>query len=48
MDYATITLKVPKEMAAFFSDDYVVESGEDFKRNALLLYPYYGIDLPLD
>ena len=27
-------------MAAFISDEYVVESGEDLKRNALLLYPY--------
>lgn len=34
MDYATITVKVPKEMTAYFSDDYVAESGEDLKRNA--------------
>ncbi len=40
MDYATITVKVPKEMTAYFSDDYVAESGENLKRNALLLYPY--------
>ena len=40
MEYATIQITVPKEMQAYFSDDYAFESGEELKRNALLLYPY--------
>ena len=40
MEYATVEVKVPKEMQTYFSDDYVIESGEELKRNALLLYPY--------
>ena len=42
MDYATITVKVPKEMTAYFSDDYVAESGEDLKRNAVKPGPPQG------
>lgn len=40
MEYATVEIKVPKAMQTYFSDDYVIESGEELKRNALLLYPY--------
>ena len=40
MEYATVEVKVPKAMQAYFSDDYVIESDEELKRNALLLYPY--------
>lgn len=40
MEYATIQLKVPKEMQVYFTDDYAFESNEELKRNALLLYPY--------
>ena len=40
MEYATIQITVPKEMQAYFSDDYAFESDEELKRNALLLYPY--------
>lgn len=40
MEYAIVEVKVPKAMQAYFSDDYVIESGEELKRNALLLYPY--------
>ena len=40
MEYATIQLKVPKEMQVYFSDDYAFESDDELKRNALLLYPY--------
>ncbi|MBO4728354.1 MAG: UPF0175 family protein [Spirochaetaceae bacterium] len=40
MDYATIQVKVPKAMQTYFSDDFVGESGDELKRNALLLYPY--------
>ena len=40
MEYATVEVKVPKAMQTFFSDDYVIESDEELKRNALLLYPY--------
>lgn len=40
MDYATIQVKVPKAMQVYFSDDFVVDSNEELKRNALLLYPY--------
>ena len=40
MEYATVKVKVPKAMQDFFSDDYSLESGEELKRNALLLYPY--------
>ncbi len=40
MEYAIIQLKVPKEMQVYFTDDYVFESNEELKRNALLLYPY--------
>ena len=38
MEYATIQLKVPKEMQVYFTDDYAFESNEELKRNALLLY----------
>lgn len=40
MEYATVEVKVPKAMQTYFSDEYVIESGEELKRNALLLYPY--------
>ena len=40
MEYAKIQVKVPKEMQVFFSDDYAIETGNELKRNALLLYPY--------
>lgn len=40
MEYATIQLKVPKEMQVYFTDDYAFESSEELKRNALLLYTY--------
>ena len=40
MDYVKIEVKVPKAMQTYFSDDYVAESGDELKRNALLLYPY--------
>lgn len=40
MEYATIQLKVPKEMQVYFTDDYAFESNEELKRNALLLSPY--------
>ena len=40
MEYATVEVKVPKEMKMYFSDEYAVESGDELKRNALLLYPY--------
>ncbi|MCQ2612632.1 MAG: UPF0175 family protein [Treponemataceae bacterium] len=40
MEYAIIQLKVPKEMQVYFTDDFVFESNEELKRNALLLYPY--------
>ena len=40
MEYAKLEVKVPKEMTTFFSDDYVTDSNDELKRNALLLYPY--------
>ena len=40
MECAKIEVTVPKEMQVYFSDDYAVDSGEELKRNALLLYPY--------
>ncbi|MBP3709653.1 MAG: UPF0175 family protein [Treponema sp.] len=40
MEYATVEVKVPKAMQTYFSDDYVIDSGDELKRNALLLYPY--------
>ena len=40
MECAKIDVTVPKEMQVYFSDDYAVDSGEELKRNALLLYPY--------
>ena len=40
MEYAKIQMKVPKEMQLFFSDDYVIETVDELRRNALLLYPY--------
>lgn len=40
MEYATVEVKVPKAMQAYFSDDYTFETDEELKRNALLLYPY--------
>ncbi len=40
MEYAEIQVKVPKEMQIFFSDDYVIGTDDELKRNALLLYPY--------
>ena len=40
MEYATVEVKVPKAMQVFFSDDYAIESGDEQRRNALLLYPY--------
>ena len=40
MEYAEVQVKVPKEMQIYFSDDYATDSGEELKRNALLLYPY--------
>ncbi|MBR6154904.1 MAG: UPF0175 family protein [Treponema sp.] len=40
MEYATIQVTVPKEMQTYFTDDYVFESDDVLKRNALLLYPY--------
>ncbi len=40
MEYATIEVKVPKEMQTFFSDSCELDSHEELKRNALLLYPY--------
>lgn len=40
MKCAKIEVTVPKEMQVYFSDDYAVDSGEELKRNALLLYPY--------
>ena len=40
MEYATIEVKVPKAMQAYFSDGYATEYGDELRRNALLLYPY--------
>ncbi len=40
MEYAEVQVKVPKEMQIYFSDDYAIDSGDELKRNALLLYPY--------
>ena len=40
MEYATVEVKVPKAMQTYFSDEYTFETGEELKRNALLLYPY--------
>lgn len=40
MEYAEVQVKVPKEMQIYFSDDYVIDSGDELRRNALLLYPY--------
>ena len=40
MECAKIEVTVPKEMQVYFSDGYAVDSGEELKRNALLLYPY--------
>ena len=40
MEYATIQVTIPKAMQTFFSDEYVFESNEELKRNALLLYPF--------
>lgn len=40
MEYATIEVKVPKDMQTFFSDSYVLDLDEELKRNALLLYSY--------
>ncbi len=40
MEYATIQITVPKGMETYFNDNYVFESGERLRRNALLLYPY--------
>lgn len=40
MECAKIEVTVPKEMQVYFSDDYAVDSVEELKRNALLLYPY--------
>jgi hypothetical protein len=40
MEYAKIQVSVPKEMQAYFADDYAVYRDDELKRNALLLYPY--------
>lgn len=40
MEYAEVQVRVPKEMQIYFSDDYAVDSSDELKRNALLLYPY--------
>lgn len=40
MEYAKIQIKIPKGMQTYFSDDYALDSVEELKRNALLLYPY--------
>ncbi len=40
MEYVKIQVKVPKDMQMFFSDDYAIETDDELKRNALLLYPY--------
>ena len=40
MEYATIEVKVPKAMRAFFSEGYASETGDELRRKALLLYPY--------
>lgn len=40
MEYATVEVKVPKAMKVYLSDDYLRKTGDELKRNALLLYPY--------
>lgn len=47
MECAKIEVTVPKEMQVYFSDDYAVDSGEELKRNALLLYPYIHFDMDI-
>ena len=39
MEYAKIQVSVPKEIQAYFADDYAVYKDDELKRNALLLYP---------
>jgi hypothetical protein len=40
MEYANVQVRVPKEMQIYFSDDYTMDTSDELKRNALLLYPY--------
>lgn len=43
MEYAEIQVKVPKEMQIFFSDDYVIGTDDELKRNACYCIPIFTI-----